>query len=60
VTKDVKNSTKKVIYEIANNRFVEQGRNDIELCVDGFVGWKKKSKFYDDAGQRLYVHVINR
>jgi len=38
---------KKITYEVANERFVSQGRVDIELCEDGFEGWKKKSKFFD-------------
>lgn len=38
---------KKVTYEKAKSRFIEQGRTDISLCEDGYNGWKEKSKFWD-------------
>lgn len=38
---------KKLTFKIAEKRFIEQGREDIFLCEDGFSGWKKKSKFFD-------------
>jgi hypothetical protein len=37
----------KISFQEANQRFQDQGRNDIQLCEDGFIGWTKKSKFYD-------------
>ena len=37
----------KVTYEVAKKRFEEQPRADIILVEDGFIAWKKKSKFYD-------------
>lgn len=31
----------------ARQRFIDRGRNDIELCEEGYQGWSTKSKFYD-------------
>ncbi len=39
---------KKITYEKAKNRFLEQGRTDITLCEDDYNGWKEKSKFWDE------------
>jgi hypothetical protein len=36
-----------ITFQEANQRFIDQGRNDIQLCEDGYEGWNKKSKFYD-------------
>lgn len=38
---------KKISFHEAKQRFVDQGRTDVELCEDGFKNWTKKSKFYD-------------
>lgn len=38
---------KRLTFEDIQARFTEQGRADIEICKEGFEGWKKKSKFFD-------------
>jgi len=38
---------KKISFQKAQKKFKEQGRTDIQLCEDGYVGWSKKSKFVD-------------
>jgi len=43
----MKKYNERITFEVAKKRFEEQGRTDISLCEEGYVGWKKKSKFYD-------------
>jgi hypothetical protein len=38
----------------AKQRFVDQGRNDIELCEDEYQSWSTKCKFYDKIEQDYF------
>lgn len=51
---------KKLTYKEIKKRFIEQGRPDIEICEDGFEGWKKKSKFFDKVTQSYFFSVPKR
>lgn len=44
-------------FEQANKKFIEQGRNDIELCEDEYNGWTKKSKLFDKVVKKYFYAV---
>lgn len=48
---------KKITYEEAKNRFLNQGRTDIFLCEDGYNGWKEQSKFWDEIVQDWFLAI---
>jgi len=50
---------KKISFQEAQKRFKEQGRTDIQICEEGFNGWKKKSKFWDNI-EKDYFWAIPR
>jgi len=52
-----KKYNEKLTFEVVKKRFDEQGRLDIELCEDGFVGWKHKCKFYDAIQGEFFFAV---
>lgn len=51
---------KKFLFKEIKEKFIEQGRIDIEICEDGFEGWKKKSKFYDKVVKKYFFSVPKR
>ena len=48
-----------ISYKEAYERFVIQGRTDIQLCEEEYNGWKKKSKFFDNIENDFFWAVVS-
>jgi hypothetical protein len=48
----------KITFEEAKKRFIDQGRTDIELCEDEYIGWCLKAKFYDLIQKDYFYNIV--
>jgi len=59
MTQNKNKKRKKITFQVASEKFLLT-RNDIFICEDGFVGWKKKSKFFDKIVNDYFYSIPYR